>query len=108
MSAYVLRRFARRQASRPKREIKPTRATRRVLLVLLTGAGRLSGYPIARAAQVNSGGVYVILARLERIGWVASDWEQGKPEGERRRFYQLTRYGRAKALEMLGLDNGHV
>jgi DNA-binding PadR family transcriptional regulator len=89
-------------------EIKPTRGTRRVLLVLLTGAGRLSGYPISRAAMVGSGHVYVILARLERVGWVASDWEQGKPEGERRKFYQLTRYGRARALALLGLENGHV
>jgi DNA-binding PadR family transcriptional regulator len=91
-----------------KPEIKPTRATRRVLLVLLTGAGKLSGYPISRAGMVHSGNVYVILARLERTGWVAADWEHGKPEGQRRRFYRLTRYGQAQALKLLGLEDGHV
>jgi PadR family transcriptional regulator PadR len=91
-----------------KPEVKPTRRTRRVLLVLLTGAGRLSGYPISRAAMVDAGYVYTVLATLEGAGWVASDWEEGKPEGQRRRFYQLTRYGRARALTLLGLENGHV
>jgi DNA-binding PadR family transcriptional regulator len=97
-------------ARQPKPEIKPTRATRRVLLVLLTGAGELSGYPISRAAMVGPGHVYVLLARLERIGWVASDWQESVPHGQPspRRFYQLTRYGRAMALKMLGLGNDHV
>ena len=95
---------------KPKPEIKPTRATRRVLLVLLTGAGELSGYPISRAAMVGSGHVYVLLARLESIGWVASDWQQNVPHGRPgpRRFYQLTRYGSARALEMLGLGSDHA
>lgn len=89
--------------------IKPTRRTKRVLLVLLTGAGKLSSYPIARAAQVSGGHVYVILARLEREGWVASAWEDRPVNpAQRRRFYQLTRVGRAQALTLLGLENGHV
>jgi DNA-binding PadR family transcriptional regulator len=95
---------------KPKPEITPTRATRRVLLVLLTGAGELSGFPISRAAMVGSGHVYVLLARLERAGWVASEWQENVPRGRPgpRRFYQLTRYGRAMALTMLGLGNDHV
>jgi DNA-binding PadR family transcriptional regulator len=90
--------------------IKPTRKMRRVLLVLLTGAPRLSGYPIAHAAAVGPGSIYPELARLERAGWVASKWEDGpaRPNSGRRRFYQLTRYGRAQALKLLGLENGHV
>ena len=93
-----------------KPPVKPTRATRRVLLVLLTGAGRLSGFPLSRAAQVSAGRVYVILDRLEDLGWVAGDWEQDPPAGRpgRRRFYQITRYGRAQALKLLGLEDGHA
>lgn len=90
-------------------DIKLTRRTRRVLLVLLTGAGRLSGVAICRAAGVRPGTVRPLLARLEIEGWVASDREQGAAKGERpRRFYQLTRVGRAKALALLGLEYGHV
>jgi PadR family transcriptional regulator, regulatory protein PadR len=87
-----------------KPEIRPTRATRRVLLVLLTGAEGLSGYPLSRLSQVNSGRVYIVLGRLERAGWADGEWEQrydGKP---RRRFYHLTRQGRAKAIALLGLE----
>jgi DNA-binding PadR family transcriptional regulator len=86
---------------------KPTRRDRRVLLVLLTGAGNLSGYPISRAAQVGSGQVYVSLARLEREGWVDSDWGDGPP-GRRRRYYRLTPTGRVRALASLGLAESSV
>lgn len=80
---------------------KPNRRERRILLVLMSGAGGLSGYPIARAAQVGSGYVYVALARLQHHGWVTSEWADG-PE-LRRRFYRLTLDGRRNALECLGL-----
>ena len=90
---------------KPKPAIKPTRATRRVLLVLLTGAGRLSGYPVSRAAQVGSGHVYVVLARLEREGWADSEWGPESEHG-RRRFYRLTPRGRYYGLQMLGLEEG--
>jgi DNA-binding PadR family transcriptional regulator len=88
---------------KPRPEIRPTRATRRVLLVLLTGGERLSGYPIGHLAGVSSGSVYVALARLERAGWVTSEWEQNPPPGQRgrRRFYALTRSGRAKTIGLL-------
>ena len=87
-----------------EREIRSTRATRRVLLVLLTGASNLSGYPISRAAATRSGAVYVALWRLERAGWVGSKWGSSDPRGHRRRFYHLTRQGRAKAVRLLGLE----
>jgi DNA-binding PadR family transcriptional regulator len=95
---------------KPKPEVKPTRATRRVLLVLLTGAGKLGGFTITRAAMVNSGTVHVVLAKLERAGWVTSEWDQhGVPAtSPRRRFYELTAYGRARALALLGLEAGRA
>jgi DNA-binding PadR family transcriptional regulator len=89
----------------PKPPIRPTRATRRVLLALLSGAGNLSGYPISCAAQVGSGRVYTILNQLERAGWAASDWGPETGFG-RRRFYRLTARGRYHGLKMLGLEDG--
>ena len=90
---------------RVSRAIRPTRATRRVLLALLTNATNLSGYPLSRAAQVNSGTVYIVLSRLEEADapWVVGEWGPGE-EGHRRRFYRLTPYGRIRALRMLGLE----
>jgi DNA-binding PadR family transcriptional regulator len=91
---------------KPKPPVAPTRATRRVLLALLSGASNLSGYPLARAAQVGYGKVYVILARLEREGWADSDWGPETAHG-RRRFYRLTTRGRYYALRTLGLEDDH-
>ena len=53
-------------ARKPKPEIRPSRSTRRVLLVLLTGSPRLYGYSICRAAMVGSGTLYPLLERLEK------------------------------------------
>ena len=94
---------------RPYGRVRIPRSHRRVMLVLLTGAPRLSGYPISRAAMVGSGAVYVILGRLERLGRVCSEWETPNPQppGEgRRRFYRLTAFGRERVLEVLGLGEG--
>lgn len=79
------------------------RSDRRVMLALLSGAANLSGYPLARAAQVGYGRVYVILARLENAGWVTGEWGTPDAEGKRRRFYRLTGGGRAQAMTVLGL-----
>jgi PadR family transcriptional regulator PadR len=62
------------------------------------------GLEIAKAAGLPSGSLYPMLANLERIGWVTSDWEQvdehevGRP---RRRYYQLTPDGAVRAEELL-------
>lgn len=63
------------------------------------------GLDICGATGLPSGTIYPILARLERIGWVESDWEdpdahiaEGRP---RRRYYQLTREGAECADEAL-------
>lgn len=55
------------EKSKPR---KRSRGECRVLLALMTGATNLSGYPLAKAAQVGFGAVYVILGRLERAGLV--------------------------------------
>jgi PadR family transcriptional regulator PadR len=78
------------------------RSHRRVLLALLSGAANLSGYPLARTAQVGYGRVYVILDRLEDAGWVTGRWGPGEAD-RRQRFYRLTEAGRAQAMTILGL-----
>ena len=63
------------------------------------------GLDLCEATGLPSGTIYPILARLERIGWVESDWEdpeahiaEGRP---RRRYYLLTREGAECAGEAL-------
>jgi PadR family transcriptional regulator PadR len=63
------------------------------------------GLDLCGATGLPSGTIYPILARLERIGWVESDWEdpdahitEGRP---RRRYYRLTREGAECADEAL-------
>jgi transcriptional regulator len=48
--------------------------------------------------RVPQGSLYPALHRLERRGWVASDW--GPSENNRRaKFYELTRAGRKQLAE---------
>lgn len=62
------------------------------------------GLEVSKAAGLASGSLYPILARLERAGWVSSDWEQvdaheaGRP---RRRYYKLTPDGAERAEQAL-------
>jgi PadR family transcriptional regulator PadR len=63
------------------------------------------GLDMSAATGLPSGTIYPILARLERIGWVDSGWEdpdahiaEGRP---RRRYYRLTREGAECADEAL-------
>jgi PadR family transcriptional regulator PadR len=74
------------------------------LLVLQTLVGGAKhGYAVARhihvasgeALQVEEGSLYPALHRLERRGWIESEW--GASESNRRaKFYRLTRKGRAQ------------
>jgi DNA-binding PadR family transcriptional regulator len=86
--------------------IRPTRATRRVLLVLLTGAPDLDGFTISHLAGMGSGRTYLVLHRLERAGWVMSEWGGLADTRPHRRYRHLTRQGRAKATLLLGLPPG--
>jgi PadR family transcriptional regulator, regulatory protein PadR len=80
-----------------------TDATLDVLEVLLDGNGELYGLKIAKAAGRPTGSVFPILARLEQMGWVTSEWESGDPaaRGPRRRFYRLSGVGWPGAHELL-------
>lgn len=85
-------------------KVKPTRGVRRVLLVLLTGADNLSGYPIGRAAAISFASVYNALDRLENAGWITGEFEGQPGARPRRRFYRLTPEGRSLATGLLGLE----
>ncbi|AXB47116.1 helix-turn-helix transcriptional regulator [Amycolatopsis albispora] len=73
-----------------------------LLLAVLDGR-KLHGYAIIEALQARSGGaldlptgtVYPALRRLERAGFLASEWDV--VSGRKRRTYRLTRAGQ-KAL----------
>jgi PadR family transcriptional regulator PadR len=80
-----------------------TRATLAVLDVLLGPDDELYGLRIAHRTGLATGSIYPILARLERLGWVTSEWESGDPatRGPRRRFYRLTGEGLIQARSAL-------
>jgi PadR family transcriptional regulator, regulatory protein PadR len=92
------------------------------LLILRTlAAGPLHGYGVSLriqqiskdALQVRQGSLYPALHRLERRGWVASEW--GDSDNNRKaKFYKLTRLGRRhldveeENWERLSAAIGHV
>lgn len=86
-------------------EPRMTIPTQRVLRELLREIGaELYGSEIGEAAELASGTVHPILARLERVGWVESRWEDidprtaGRPA---RRYYRLTSSGAEQARHAL-------
>ncbi|MGI5414252.1 PadR family transcriptional regulator [Actinomadura luteofluorescens] len=88
------------------------RRDRRVVLALLTGADNLSGYPLARAAQVSAVRVYRVLDRLQDADYVTATWTDVTGLGEdgvlrQRRCYRLTSDGRVWAHRTLGLTPAH-
>jgi PadR family transcriptional regulator, regulatory protein PadR len=84
-------------------DFRVTDATLDVLEVLLGGDDDLYGLKIAKAAGRPTGSVFPILARLEQVGWVTSQWESSDPaaRGPRRRFYRLSGVGSPGARELL-------
>jgi PadR family transcriptional regulator, regulatory protein PadR len=63
------------------------------------------GWAICRKTGLPSGTVYPILLRLERAGWIVSQWQEDyEPEKEgrpRRRYYRLSAVGAARARAAL-------
>ena len=82
-----------------------TLATQLVLSVLLSDlAAEWYGSQIGKSAGLPSGTIHPILARLERIGWLESRWEDIDPTQEgrpARRYYRLTESGAAQARRAL-------
>ena len=70
-----------------------TLPTQLVLQALLENPTQeMYGLEVCAAAGLPSGTIHPILARLERVGWLHSSWEQIDPRVEgrpRRRYYRL-------------------
>jgi PadR family transcriptional regulator PadR len=83
-----------------------TLPTQLVLRALIAEPTReMYGLEIGREAELESGTIHPILARLERCGWLESRWEDRDPHEAgrpRRRYYRLTPdgiVGAARALD---------
>src|SRR5215469_9344391 len=81
--------------------LRMTLPTQLVLRAMLAEpAQEMYGLQICTEAGLPSGTIHPILARLERLGWVESRWEdidshaEGRP---RRRYYRLTTDGAERA-----------
>jgi len=56
----------------------------------------MSGADISRTTGIPSGTLYPILIRLEKAGWLSSEWEAGDPSTlgrPRKRLYKMTTLG---------------
>jgi DNA-binding PadR family transcriptional regulator len=73
------------------------KATVDVLAVLLESDRPRWGLEIIKATGRPSGSVYPLLDRLDRAGWVTSQWDEEERRGPRRRLYLLTPDGALEA-----------
>lgn len=78
------------------------KATVDVLEVLLGADGPRWGLEIIKLTGRPSGSVYPLLDRLERAGWVTSEWDDdAERRGPRRRMYRLTAEGATEARKVV-------
>jgi PadR family transcriptional regulator, regulatory protein PadR len=59
------------------------------------------GFDLLGPTGLRSGTLYPILIRLQRLGWLASHWEEGERRGPRRRLYLLTAEGEPAARKLV-------
>ncbi|MFT4279660.1 PadR family transcriptional regulator [Microbacterium sp.] len=75
-----------------------TAATADVLDVLLQAEDPVWGLHVVGLTGRPAGSVYPILERLERLGWITSEWEEpSERRGARRRLYVLSGEARTAA-----------
>ena len=75
------------------------------LVLAILAEGDSYGFAIIKRVTELSGGhlqwtdahVYPVLHRLERQGHVAAKWSASERNGRRRRYYRITREGRAQS-----------
>lgn len=76
------------------------------LVLSILAEGESYGYAVLKRVRELSGGeldwtdgmLYPLLHRLERLGYVTTDWRT-PPEGRRRRYYAITEAGHAALRE---------
>lgn len=84
-----------------KNRIELLQGTLDMLILQTLRWGSQHGYGITQALRINSGDVlqvetgslYPALHRLERQGWVRSDWKQTE-SNQRAKYYRLTAAGK--------------
>ena len=90
--------------------LRMTLPTQLVLRALLEFPTRERyGLELGQAAGLPSGTIHPILARLERAGWLVSQWEDAEPREQgrpRRRYYRLTPDGAEYARDALARAYG--
>jgi PadR family transcriptional regulator len=73
-------------------------------------ADEMYGLEISKAAELPSGTLHPVLARLEKWGWLESRWEDIEPtEGRgrpRRRYYRFSPDGAERARA--ALEKAHI
>jgi PadR family transcriptional regulator, regulatory protein PadR len=88
-----------------KRDPRLSHQTLKVLKLLLERPREsLAGSDISRKTGMLSGTLYPILLRLEKAGWLISEWERLEPSEAgrpRKRFYRLSAIGYNKARAAL-------
>ena len=81
----------------------PTVSYAALFVLQALAQGYKFGFDVMDATGLPSGTVYPALRRLEALGLVESDWEDDgrarKANRPRRRYYQLTKTGRAQLVE---------
>jgi PadR family transcriptional regulator PadR len=85
-----------------KYALKMTGPVQQVLRAMLEDAAvPRYGLEISRQADLETGTLYPVMARLERVGWVESSWENPdlgiSDKRPRRRYYHLTKDGAEQA-----------
>ena len=80
-----------------------TRSTTRTLLAFLEAPRSWRyGYDLMKVAELSSGTLYPLLARLTEDGWLDSRWEESELPGKPpRQLYRLTAMGRVGARRAL-------
>ena len=80
-----------------------TRATTRALVAFLEEPRSWRyGYDLMKVADLSSGTLYPLLARLADDGWLESRWEESELPGRPpRQLYRLTATGRVRARQAL-------
>lgn len=80
-----------------------TRTTTRTLIAFLEAPRSWRyGYDLMKAADLSSGTLYPLLARLTEDGWLESRWQEPELRGRPpRQLYRLTATGRIQARHAL-------
>jgi len=92
-----------------------TGPTLKVIGQLMTApVAGIAGADISKSAGIPSGTLYPILFRLEKAGWLRSEWEEVNPSEigrPRKRMYKLTSVGMSEsriAFDGLVPSNGRL